>query len=149
MREFVRTAVILTPAREASSSGTTHRRQDPEDPLDPLDPEDPEKCSKIQFLETSLELERLAISKQRPLTHFSASTFKNTRFLMTFSSRCPKTQGFCYFFKLPKLKEKQCFAIIFCSAGPLCPACQDLAPQTATPNYTSNSRSTAIGRLYS
>ena len=53
MREFVRTAVILTPAREASRVGTALCRQDPQDPVDPVDPVDPadlvdpENCSKM------------------------------------------------------------------------------------------------------
>ena len=88
MREFVRTAVILTPAREASRVGTALQRQDP------LDPQDPVECSFSLEFETSIELERLAISNERPLSKLSVSSFKNTRFLMTFSSRCPKTQSF-------------------------------------------------------
>ena len=58
MREFVRTAVILTPAREASRVGTALRRQDPVDPVDPLDPLDPEECSFLLEFETPIEVER-------------------------------------------------------------------------------------------
>ena len=78
LREFVRTAVILIPAREASRVGTAFRR------------EDPEECSFLLEFETPVELERLAISNERPLSNLSVSTFKNIKLLFTFSSRCPK-----------------------------------------------------------
>ena len=48
-REFVRTAVILTPAREASRVGTALRRQDPVDP---------QECSFLLEFETPIEVER-------------------------------------------------------------------------------------------
>ena len=51
MWEFVRTAVILTPACEASRVATALRRQDPEDPLDP------EECSFLLEFETPIEVE--------------------------------------------------------------------------------------------
>ena len=51
MREFVRTAVILTPAREASRLGTTLHGQDLQDPEDPLE------CSFLLQFETSIEVE--------------------------------------------------------------------------------------------
>ena len=85
LRDFVRTAAILTPTREASRVGTALQRQDPVDP---------QECSFLLEFETPIELERLAISNERPLSNLSVSTFKNTRFLIAFSSRCPKTQGF-------------------------------------------------------
>ena len=46
LREFVRTAVILTPAREASRVGTALRRQDPVE------------CSFLLEFETPIEVER-------------------------------------------------------------------------------------------
>ena len=49
LREFVRTAVILTPAREASRVGTALCRQDPEDPVE---------CSFFLEFETPIEVER-------------------------------------------------------------------------------------------
>ena len=52
LREFVRTAVILTPAREASRVGTALRRQDPVDPVDPVE------CSFLLEFETPIEVER-------------------------------------------------------------------------------------------
>ena len=55
LREFVRTAVILTPAREASRVGTALQRQDPQDPVDPLDPLE---CSFFLEFETTIEVER-------------------------------------------------------------------------------------------
>ena len=55
LREFVRTAVILTPAREASRVGTALCRQDP---LDPVDPQDPVECSFFLEFETHIEVER-------------------------------------------------------------------------------------------
>ena len=55
LREFVRTAVILTPAREASRVGTALRRQDP---VDPEDPEDWLECSVLLEFETPIEVER-------------------------------------------------------------------------------------------
>ena len=58
LREFVRTAVILTPACEASRVATALRRQDPQDPLDPVDPVDPEECSFFLEFETPIEVER-------------------------------------------------------------------------------------------
>ena len=60
------------------------RGQDPEDPEDPEDPQDPEGCHFLLFFETPIELERLAISNERPLSNLSVSTFKNTWFLMIF-----------------------------------------------------------------
>ena len=77
LREFVRTALILTPAREASRVGTALQRQDPQDPLDPLDPQE---CSFLLEFGTPMELERLAISNERPLANLSVSTFKNNSF---------------------------------------------------------------------
>ena len=50
LRKFVGTALILTPAREASRSGTALRRQDPQDPLE---------CSFLLEFETPIEVERL------------------------------------------------------------------------------------------
>ena len=50
--EFVRTAAILTLAREASRVGTALRRQDPEDP------EDRQECSFLLEFETPIEVER-------------------------------------------------------------------------------------------
>ena len=55
LREFVRTAVILTPAREASRVGTALRRQDSLDPEDPLNPLE---CSFVLEFETPIEVER-------------------------------------------------------------------------------------------
>ena len=78
LREFVRTAVILTPAREASRVGTALQRQDPQDPVDL------QECSFLLEFETPIELERLAISNERHLSNLSVSTFKNTRCLITF-----------------------------------------------------------------
>ena len=53
LREFVRTTVILTPAREASRVGTALCRQDPQDPLDPVDPQE---CSFLLEFETPIEV---------------------------------------------------------------------------------------------
>ena len=58
LREFVRTAVILTPAREASRVGTALRRQDPADPEEPEEPEDREECSCFLEFEIPIEVER-------------------------------------------------------------------------------------------
>ena len=55
LREFVRTAIILTPVREASRVGTALRRQDPVDLEDLLDPVE---CSFYLEFETSIEVER-------------------------------------------------------------------------------------------
>ena len=52
LREFVRTAVILTPAREASRVGTAFCGQDP------LDPQDLVECSFFLKFETPFEVER-------------------------------------------------------------------------------------------
>ena len=52
LREFVRTAVILTPACEASRVGTALCRQDPQDWLDPVE------CSFLREFETPIEVER-------------------------------------------------------------------------------------------
>ena len=52
LREFVRTAVILTPVREASRVGTALCRQDPQDP------EHPVECSFFFEFETPIEVER-------------------------------------------------------------------------------------------
>ena len=49
LREFVRTAAIVTPAREASRVGTALRRQDPMDP---------QECSFLLEFETPIEVER-------------------------------------------------------------------------------------------
>ena len=73
----MRTAVILTPAREASRVETALQRQDPQDPVDPVDPLDPQECSFLLEFETPIELERLAISNERPLSNLSVSAFKN------------------------------------------------------------------------
>ena len=54
LRRFARTAVILTPAREASRFGTAlHQR----DPLDLVDPVDPEQLSFLIEFETPIEVE--------------------------------------------------------------------------------------------
>ena len=55
LREFVRTAVILTPAREARRVGNALQRQDPQDPQDPVDPQE---CSFLLEFETPIEVER-------------------------------------------------------------------------------------------
>ena len=52
LREFVRTAIILTPAREASRVGTALQRQDLQDWLDPVE------CSFFLEFETPIEVER-------------------------------------------------------------------------------------------
>ena len=85
LREFVRTAVILTPAREASRVGTALQRQDPQDPLDPVE------CSFLIEFETSIELERFDLQKHRVFDDFFKPMFKNTRFLITFLENVIKT----------------------------------------------------------
>ena len=57
LREFVRTAVILTPAREASRVGTALCRQDPQDPEDL---EDPVECS---FFSNLRPLSKLSVRR--------------------------------------------------------------------------------------
>ena len=61
------------------------------DPWDPRDPGDPGLGTNLLDFETPIEVKRFVISNERPLTHFSVSTFKNTRFLITVSSQRPKT----------------------------------------------------------
>ena len=72
----MRTAVILTPAREGGRFGPAVRGQDPEAPLAVAE------CHFWFDFETPIELERLAISNQRPLTQLSVSIFKNTMCLV-------------------------------------------------------------------
>ena len=61
---------------------------------DPVNPRDPGRRSNLLEFETPIEVERFVISNERPLMHFSVSTFKNIRFLIPVSSQGPKTQGF-------------------------------------------------------
>ena len=49
------------------------RGQDPQDPEDPEDPEDPQGCHFLLEFETTIELERLAISPNTLIENFLKS----------------------------------------------------------------------------
>ena len=102
-----------------------------------------EPCGARSFwldLETPLELERLAISNERPLTQFSVSTFKSTRFLMTFLADVPKHKVLMTFVENASKTYRKS---MFCNHSRLCSASLSCLPelsapgskQKATPNH--------------
>ena len=78
LREFVENYRHLDSRRVSGWFGTALRVPDPLNPDDPDDPRDLRLRSNLLEFETPIEVERFVISNERPLTHFSVSTFKNT-----------------------------------------------------------------------